>query len=145
MVFEGEAKPITAKGQGSVKNEINAILFRSAKLIKAIKLNQRKFFTINWSTTKCVTENCQDAHVRGLMLHHDNWPPHLARFTVNFLEQNRIKVIEYLPNFYDLATYGFWLLCNKNTLTSFALQRWDLLMLRIILFIDYKKCMCWCI
>ena len=61
---------------------------------------------------KYLSEILQEVDVRGHMLHHDNASSHMARLTVEFLEHKRIKIIEYLPYFSNLAMCDFWLFFN---------------------------------
>ncbi|GBP59139.1 hypothetical protein EVAR_44379_1 [Eumeta japonica] len=61
-------------------------------------------------TQHCLPEVFQALRIRGLMLHHENAFSHTAAFTVNFLKENNIAVLEHPLYSPDFAMRDFWLL-----------------------------------
>ncbi|GFS82020.1 histone-lysine N-methyltransferase SETMAR [Trichonephila clavipes] len=100
------------KRQRAMKKVTHALFFISTELVKAIKLEGQKTVTVNWYTTKCLSEFLQEVNVRGLMLHLDNTSSNTAGLTAEFFKQKQIKVVEppsYSPG---LAMCDFLLFFN---------------------------------
>ena len=124
-----------------MKKVIYAVFLRSTGLVKAVKLEEQKTVTASCYTIHWLPQILQDVNVREHMLHHDNAASHSARLTLEFLEQEQIKVLEHPPYFPDLAMCDFWLFFNLKqiTWTSFSFRRRDLCDYKCIFFIDSKK------
>ena len=84
-----------------------AVFFRSAGLVKAMKLEGQKAVTANWYGTKFLQEIFQEMNVKGFMLHSDNTSSHVARLIVEFLQQKHSKVMEHPPYYLNLVMCDF--------------------------------------
>ena len=105
-LFEDKQPPIQLKQKQILGKILYAVFFRSTGLVRTVKLEEQKSVIAKWYTKVCLPKVLEEFRIKELWLHHI-LSSHTAELTKHFLEDNKIKIIAYLPYSPDLAMCNF--------------------------------------
>lgn len=115
-VFDDEPPPTKLRRPRSAGKRMVATFFSRSGHVATVPLVEQATVTARWYTEVCLPQVLQvlkdrrpKSGIGSFILHHDNASSHTAKLTVDFLEEEHVKLLGHPPYSPDLAPCDFFL------------------------------------
>lgn len=111
-VYEDELKPTKVIRSRSTAKKMVATFVSKSGHVATIPLEDRRTVNADWYTTICLpsifAELRKKNPSRRIILHHDNASPHTARKTTEYLDGEKVELLDHPPYSPDLSPNDFF-------------------------------------
>lgn len=111
-VYDGELKPTKVIRSRSTAKKMVATFVSKSGHVGTIALEDRRTVNADWYTTIClpsiVGELRKNKPNRRIILHHDNASAHTARKTIDYLDGEKVELLDHPPYSPDLSPNDFF-------------------------------------
>lgn len=112
-IARGETPPRKVRRRRSVGKHMFAIFFMKSGFNSIIPLENGMTVTAKWYTDECLSNVLKQVekrrHLNDLLIHHDNASAHRATQTMEYLNDQRVKLMGNPAYSRDLSPCDFWL------------------------------------